>query len=162
MHPIVPLDSGSIIQAAYRALLADPRYDPASSDCSSGPQDGAMDFPEIKTADDIIANTGRIPPMLIDGLLPDHSLFLLTGKPKAGKSFLALDIAASVTRSQPLFGTLTVNRPGPVLYLALEDGDTELARRLQQRGHQPITNHQQPATSNLYFITEPFCLTEPL
>ena len=52
-------------------------------------------LPAIETADELIADAGRLPPMLVDQLLPDKSLFLLTGKPKAGKSFLALDMAVS-------------------------------------------------------------------
>jgi hypothetical protein len=119
-------------------------------------------IPGFKTAEDLMADAGHLPPMLVDRLLPDHSLFLLTGKPKAGKSFLALDIADSVCRGTPALGSLRVNRPGPVLYLALEDGHVELARRLTQRGHQsPTTNNQQPITNNLYFITDAFSLTEP-
>ena len=49
--------------------------------------------------------------MLIENLLPDHSLFLLTGKPKAGKSFLALDIADSICRGAPALGALPSTVP---------------------------------------------------
>src|SRR5690348_6215699 len=61
-------------------------------------------IPEFKTVHHLIADAGRLRPMLVDRLLPANSLFLLTGKPKAGKSFLALDIADSVSRSAPVFG----------------------------------------------------------
>ena len=77
-------------------------------------------LPGIETADELIAAAGCLPPMLVDRLLPDHSLCLLTGKPKTGKSFLALDIADRISSGVPVFGELTVNRPGPVLYLAME------------------------------------------
>src|SRR4051812_32712602 len=87
-------------------------------------------LPEPETAAELMVDAGRLPPMLVERLLPDHSLFLLTGKPKAGKSFLALDIADSISRGSAVLGALRVNRRGPVLYLAMEDGKIELARRL--------------------------------
>ena len=77
---------------------------------------------------------GNPPPMLIEGLLPDKSLFLLSGKPKAGKSFLALDMAFAVRRGEPVFGTHAVHHPGPVVYLGMEDGEYEIANRLMARG----------------------------
>ncbi len=111
--------------------------------------------PILKTAEDLIAEAGCLPPMLIDRLLPDRSLVLLTGKPKAGKSFFALDLADSICRGVPALHNLDVSNPGPVIYLALEDGRIELARRLAQRRFQ-AANYQ------LFFIDEPFSLTEPV
>ena len=81
-----------------------------------------------------LAKVGNPPPMLIEGLLPDRSLFLLSGKPKAGKSFLALDMAFAVRTGVDVFGKYKVNRPGPVVYLAMEDGEYEIANRLLARG----------------------------
>ena len=145
----------------------------------------ATHIPGIMTAAQLMHDTGSLPPMLIDGLLPDRSLFLLTGKPKTGKSFLALDIADTVSRGAPALNALPVNRPGPVLYLAMEDGKIEISRRLAQRGHQPQpTSNEQPVRSqpnpsppksvksvksvhrvppsHLYFIAEAFSLTDSL
>ncbi len=128
----------------------------------AGEQHGlaAPRIPSLETADELMADAGSIPPMLVDRLLPDHSLFLLTGKPKAGKSYLALDIADAVSRGSAVLNALPVNRPGPVLYLAMEDGKPEIARRLSQRTSIP---NPQPLTPNpLFFISEPFSLTDPL
>src|SRR5205807_8902562 len=52
-------------------------------------------------------------------------------------------------------GTLSVNRQGPVLYLALEDGKVELARRLARRGF-------KRGPHALYFVSEPFSLNDPV
>jgi hypothetical protein len=123
---------------------------------ADGPGFSRRSAPECKSAEAVIAGVGSLPPMLVDNLLPDNSLFLLTGKPKTGKSFLALDVADSISHGSPVFQSLNVNRPGPVLYLAMEDGQIELARRLTQR------RHQKPGTSSLFFITEPINLTDPL
>ena len=82
----------------------------------------------ILRASAFLDKVGNPPPMLIEGLLPDKSLFLLSGKPKAGKSFLALDLAYAAQNGTNVFGTHRVNRPGPVVYLAMEDGETATMR----------------------------------
>jgi predicted ATP-dependent serine protease len=69
----------------------------------------------------------KVPKFAVEGLLPT-GLTILGGRPKIGKSWLALHIADAISRSQPVLGNIpTVG--GPVLYLALED----TIRRLQQR-----------------------------
>ena len=89
--------------------------------------------PTLLECSAFLAKVGNPPPMLIEGLLPDKSLFLLSGKPKAGKSFLALDIADGVREGGTLWGKYRVNRPGPVVYLGMEDGEYEIANRLLAR-----------------------------
>jgi AAA domain len=69
----------------------------------------------------------KVPKFAVEGLLPT-GLTILGGRPKIGKSWLALHIADAISRHQPALGNIpTVG--GPVLYLALED----TVRRLQQR-----------------------------
>ena len=62
----------------------------------------------------------------IEDILPAGTT-LLFGKPKKGKSFLALLIAISVAAGRPVFGRST-SRSG-VLYLGLEDSQRRLQRR---------------------------------
>ncbi|HLJ56150.1 MAG TPA: AAA family ATPase [Chthonomonadaceae bacterium] len=128
-------------------------------------QFGDEDFvgiPAAVSATDLMVDIGSAPPMLVEGLLPDRSLFLLTGKPKSGKSLLALDIADSVAEGRPALGELPVSRSGPVLYLAMEDGKREIVRRLGLRNRDvPQFGSMLLASSNLYFIPEPFNLSEP-
>lgn len=62
----------------------------------------------------------------IPGLLPE-GLSMLVGKPKMGKSWMALDIALAVATGGSVLGEQT--EQGDVLYLALEDNP----RRLQDR-----------------------------
>ena len=102
-------------------------------------------------------SVGNPPPMLIEGLLPDKSLCLLSGKPKAGKSFLALDMAYAVRTGADVFGKYKVNRPGPVIYLAMEDGQYEIANRLLARGR----TRNSDAESGLIICTERFVLSDP-
>lgn len=63
----------------------------------------------------------------VPGLLPE-GLALIGGKPKLGKSFMALDLALSAAGAKLAMGSI-VCQPGHVLYCALEDGK----RRLQTR-----------------------------
>lgn len=62
----------------------------------------------------------------IDNILPAGTV-LLFGKPKKGKSFLALLIAISIASGQPVFGHKTSRRH--VLYLGLEDSFRRLKNR---------------------------------
>jgi hypothetical protein len=70
---------------------------------------------------------------VIEDLLPE-GLHLLAGKPKQGKSWLALQMALAVASGNPLFGSFPVLQ-GEVLYLALED----TPQRLQARSKHMIT-----------------------
>ena len=72
-----------------------------------------------------------IPPQkwVIEGLLPE-GLTLLCGAPKAGKSWLALDMALHVASGKPFWNHPTSG--GRVLYLALEDGERRMRARLKK------------------------------
>jgi hypothetical protein len=63
---------------------------------------------------------------------------LLSGDPKVGKSFLALQIAIAVAGTdESVCGSFKVGQHGPVLYLALDDGSE---RRIHDRLHQLTDN----------------------
>jgi RecA-family ATPase len=51
----------------------------------------------------------RDPEWMVDGLVGENALVELFGKPGAGKSFLALDLAMSVATGEPWLGQ-TPNR----------------------------------------------------
>ena len=91
----------------------------------------SMDFPE--------------PEWVVHGILPE-GLNLLAGKPKKGKSWLALNVAVSIATGKDALGSLGVKR-GSVLYLALEDNN----RRLKQRLSSVLGEETQP--DNLRFGT---------
>jgi len=71
----------------------------------------------------------EFPPMrwIIPDILPE-GLTLLAGKPKLGKSWLALDAGLAVAGGGAVLGR--VPESGPVLYLALEDNPRRLQRRM--------------------------------
>lgn len=64
---------------------------------------------------------------LIEGIMPPGAFFIY-GKPKIGKSWLALQIALAVSTGGKVFDRPA--RKGKVLYLALEDGERRLKRRM--------------------------------
>jgi RecA-family ATPase len=77
----------------------------------------------------------------VPGILPE-GLSLLGGKPKKGKSLLALNIALRIAAGQKVLGKFDIT-PGKVLYFALEDSK----RRLQERIDLMLDG--QPAPENL-------------
>jgi hypothetical protein len=54
---------------------------------------------------------------------------VLIGRPKLGKSWLVLDLCIAIAAGRPALGTLHPEA-GDVLYLALDDGDRRLQRRM--------------------------------
>lgn len=75
---------------------------------------GRKEFPPVRWA---------VPEIIPEGLT------ILAGKPKAGKSTLALSLAASCACGGFALGTVQVEA-GPVLYLGLEDPERRLQTRL--------------------------------
>lgn len=73
----------------------------------------------------------------VPGLIP-IGLTFLSGLPKAGKSWLALQIACAVGTGGEVFGIKVTKRK--VLYLALEDGPHRLQDRLRSRDTLEDTN----------------------
>jgi hypothetical protein len=66
----------------------------------------------------------------VPGIVPE-GLCLLAGKPKIGKSWLALEICLGVALKEPVLGDLEPVH-GDVLYCALEDTKSRLQRRIHK------------------------------
>jgi DNA-binding transcriptional ArsR family regulator len=66
---------------------------------------------------------------LIEGLLPDRGLILLAGKPKSGKSWLALQLACAIATEDPIF-SFPIKEARKVLFLALEDPLRVIKKRI--------------------------------
>ncbi len=98
---------------------------------------------QIWTAKSLLAAELPEPVWVIEGLLPEGLAFL-AGRPKRGKSWLALQLAIDVTNRGSSLGKLT--RQGRAIYIALEDSPLRLQRRLTLMGAQP--------SEELLFFTE--------
>jgi hypothetical protein len=66
---------------------------------------------------------------LIEGLWANEAVGVIGGIPKAGKTWLALEMALAVASGQPCLGRFPVKNPGHVLLFCAEDGP----RAVQQR-----------------------------
>jgi hypothetical protein len=75
-----------------------------------------MEFPPLRFI---------IPGYLVEGLT------ILVGKPKRGKSWMALDWVLAVTHGGHAFGTIQCDE-GDCLYMALEDSRRRMKRRIKQ------------------------------
>src|SRR5436190_17685404 len=67
---------------------------------------------------------------VVDGYIAE-GLTILAGRPKAGKSWLALNFGTAVASGGVALGSVRVE-VGDVLYLALEDNRRRLKQRLKQ------------------------------
>ena len=83
----------------------------------------------------------------VPGLIPE-GFGLLTGPPKAGKSWAVMGLGLAVASGGKAFGHINIPRPRPVLYLALEDGE----RRVQARARKLL--HDQPIPAGMHFVTD--------
>jgi hypothetical protein len=96
-------------------------------------QPAPANLPRIWQADELLLHRFPERRWAVPGLIPE-GLSLLAGKPKVGKSWLALTMALGVAHGGRVLGQLAMPEPLGVLYLALEDSPL----RLQERHGQQI------------------------
>jgi len=86
-------------------------------------------FPLPTSAASLLAKT--FPPLrcFVEDLLAE-GLTILAGKPKKGKSYLALDMSLSIAVGRQAFMKFPTEK-AKVLYVSLEDGERRLQRRLR-------------------------------
>ncbi|WP_062311541.1 AAA family ATPase [Demequina rhizosphaerae] len=101
----------------------------------------------IRTGDWLDAQT--FPPLrwAVPEILPE-GFGLLTGPPKAGKSWLVYGLLLAIASGKPALGRVATGWPRPVLFLALEDGD----RRMQRRARH-LLGEGVAIPSNLHYTT---------
>lgn len=106
----------------------------------------------LLTADMLAA----LPPMRwrIHGVLPAAGLGLLVGASTAGKTFLALDIAAHIALGLDWFEFVT--KPAPVVYVGLE---AQLGIRTRIEAWQQ--HHGRSLPASMRFILQPFNMLQP-
>jgi hypothetical protein len=118
------LDAGLITPAEYEELREDSRANGQAPHAIDPPGGGAA---EIMSRPGIYTREGldKLPPRqeLITGLLPLSGLALVAAWRGSGKSFLALDIAATVACGLPIFWGRKVTTSGWVIYVIHEGGD---------------------------------------
>lgn len=93
----------------------------------------------------------RPPNFVVDSLI-SQGLHILAGSPKVGKSWLALWLAVTVAKGEPVWNMVT--RQGTTLYLCLEDSILRIQNRLFE-----IT---EDAPESVHFCTECFPIGQGL
>ena len=99
----------------------------------------------LKTIDGETLMSKPLQPLnfVVDTLL-SQGLHILAGSPKVGKSWLALWLAVTVAKGEPVWGMPV--REGTTLYLCLEDSQLRIQNRLFD-----VT---EDASANVHFCTE--------
>jgi hypothetical protein len=123
---------------------ADDSPPPESPEAERGPPPKV----NVLTAPELLAVVYPEPRWAVPGILPE-GLGLLAGKPKLGKSWLAMNVALAVATGGRALGRMDVEA-GDVLYLALEDGP----RRLQARIRKLLERQQTPPSARLHLACD--------
>lgn len=108
-----------------------------------------VQFPTLPTAYDILTATYAPIKWTLPGLLPP-GLATLGGRPKQGKSVIALQFAKAVASGGWLFDT-RVNQ-GAVLMINLEDSKERLQDRMQKQGWDEATARNVDILTNTDFL----------
>jgi AAA domain len=132
---------------AVRAALTPPPEQPESaSPPPPPPSPSAFVFTPLR---DLLNEEIRPERWLWDGILTAGGLSLVVGKPKAGKSVLARNLAFSIAHGLPFLGRPT--RQGVVCYLAFEESRRGVKRHFELMGAdgtEPIHIHIGPRYGN--------------
>lgn len=132
------VEIGATLASGWKAGRAEPRSTAARAA-------KAASLPHIIRADQLDAEDFPALRWAIPDILPE-GLTCLAGKPKAGKSYLAMQMALAVSNGDGAPFGLPDMEQGEVLYLALEDGP----RRLQARMRRMLLG---PKPEGLHFTT---------
>ena len=86
--------------------------------------------PSVKSAARLLETEMEPTRWAVPGVLPE-GVSLLAGKPKQGKSWMALGLCEAIAAGGVAFGTKRVEQ-GKTLYLALEDNERRMQKRLKK------------------------------
>ena len=129
----VGADDGQSISQNYKTTIPDPDEKSNSPERDLEELYRKMrrmsdpDYLHTVTLDELMDNVFQGKSAVIDNLLYTGA-YILAGAPKIGKSFLVAQIAHHVSIGQDLWGYKV--HQGTVLYLALEDDESRLQRRM--------------------------------
>lgn len=95
------------------------------------PVEAVAGAPWLERASDLLAEPDPGPtPYLVDELLVEGSVAAIQGAPKAGKTWLILELVVAIVPGRPAFGRFEIPTPGPVILVLEESGRKALHRRL--------------------------------
>lgn len=90
----------------------------------------------ITLLDEWAETVGDPPPMMAAEFLAPNTVLLLSGMPKAGKTFIVAQMLDDVANGRSLFGNpkWSVEKAGPVVYLCMEGSQHMTKERFNTRG----------------------------
>lgn len=120
-------------------------------------------FDVVKLGDYVKKYAGAGTTWLVQDWLPDKSITFLVSPPESYKTWLLLDLAASVATGQPFLGKFALNGTGPALIIQQEDSHEGLTDRLalivdQKMGTMPQISENGyiiPATPDIPIYIHP-------
>ncbi len=89
---------------------------------------------EFKSIGELYSVPEEKVPFCVEELLPSAGFSILAGKPKAGKTTMARQLAVAVAQGRPFLGRETDQ--GTVFYLAIEEKQSEVTAHFRQLGVQ--------------------------
>jgi len=117
----MPEDVRPMMQKAIQGVLR--------ARLNSSPELAALVAPVAVKSAQVILQTDYPPPLtIVKNLLP-VGLGTLSGRPKIGKSWLALQLFRSMATGEPFLGQEVTSSPS--LYVALEDSESRLKQRME-------------------------------
>lgn len=90
-----------------------------------------MDRPLVTVDGRTLMDRPLEPPNFVVDTLISQGLHILAGSPKVGKSWLALWLAVTVAKGEPVWGMSV--KQGTTLYLCLEDSVLRIQNRLRSQ-----------------------------
>lgn len=143
--PFPEAEARAKVASAYKRYQPNPGV-PDSGQVASQVKGSRSSSPTTFTATELATRVFPEPKMVVPGILVEGGA-ILAGPPKIGKSWLMLDISIAVAEGGLALGALEVEA-GDVLYLALEDGERRLQKRLKAHlGDEPHPDRLHLATS---------------
>lgn len=118
------IDGTAGARKAWGAIV---KTDKGAAQFISGSEETDQALPRVISAQELVTKVFAPVKWIVPDILPE-GITLFAGKPKMGKSWLALNLAIATATGGRALGRIQVEQ-GSVLYLALEDNE----RRLQSR-----------------------------
>ncbi len=93
----------------------------------------------IYTSNELRESKRELPPDVVEGLIPDHKVTVLTGPKSLGKSYMLLEMAHHIACGDPWLGLDTEEQR--VLFIDVENGEVLDAERIRRIKHETDDVH---------------------
>lgn len=100
-------------------------------------------------------------PWLVQGIIPSNGITNIYGKPKSGKSFLALDLAITLANGDEEWNGFKVLKSGPVAVLQIDTPRGEWAARVANVSHLIDKDKKNLKLADMLTVPYPFNILNP-